>query len=413
MCDVPYQDLENSVKSFFEHINDSGLFNERQRRICSGLFALNMGENGISYVNAISGIDKRTIQRGITEIKSGQIVRADNRIRENGGGRTPIIEAKPELLGIVQTIIDESTYGSPEGTCSYKNISLRDIADELEEVGHSVSKNTVGKMVEELNYSKQQNQKLLQVGEPHPQRDEILDNLFATKCEYEEQNLPCISIDTKNKVTIGNYKNSGQEYLPIGCPRPVIDHDFPKEGKIIPYGGYITNLNCGMIILNQSSDTAQLAVSSLRIFYKDMISPHFGCPREILVLCDGGGSNGRRVRLFKYELALMAEDLGITIHVCHFPPGESKFNMIEHKMFNHVSRTWAAKPITDAFVAQKYIQNTTTRQGLTVGCEIDPTIYEKGIKVSDDEFAKIDIEYVGPVPGFSYKIKGLKNTDAI
>ena len=413
MCTVTYENLQNAVEIFFEHVKDSDLLNERQKRICSGIFALSMGESGISYVNLLSGLDTRTIMRGILEIKSGQMVRGDNRIRECGGGRTPMVKKNPELLNEVQEIIKDSTYGSPEGTCSYKNISLQDIADELEERDYSISKNTVGKIVESLNYSKQQNQKLLQVGEPHPQRDEILDNLFATKNEYENNNLPCISIDAKNKVTIGNYKNSGQEYLPVGSPRPVLDHDFPQEGKIIPYGGYITNLNCGMIILNESSDTAQLAVSSLRIFYEDMIVPHFGYQREILVLCDGGGSNGRRVRLFKYELALMAEEFGITIHVCHFPPGESKFNMIEHKMFNHVSRNWAAKPITDATVAQKYIQNTTTRQGLTIDCEIDPTTYEKGIKVSDKDFANIDIEYIGPVQGFSYKIKGLKNKENI
>ena len=413
MCDVTLKNLKNSVKVFFEHIKDPGLFNERQIRICSGLFAMYMGENGISYVNEISGIDTHTIKRGITEIKSGQIVREDKRIREIGGGRTPLIEANPELLNVVQEIIDESTYGSPEGKCSYKNLSLNSIVKELEELGYSVTKNTVGKFVEKLDYSKQQNQKLLQVGDPHPQRDEILDNLFATKREYEAKNLPCLSVDTKNKITIGNYKNAGQEYLPARCPRLVLDHDFPQEGKIIPYGGYIPSLNCGMIVLNESSDTAQLAVSSLRIFYEKMVTPNFEDASEILVLCDSGGSNGRRVRLFKYELALMAEELGITIHVCHFPPGESKYNQIEHKMFNHISRNWAAKPITDVTVAQNYIKNTTTSQGLTIECEIDQTTYEKGIKISDEDFENIEIQYVGPVPGFSYKISGLKNSEKI
>ena len=413
MYDVSYQNLENSLNGLLRNINYPGLFDERQRRICCGLLALHMGTNGIPYVSEISDLDQRTIKRGITEIKAGQIVREDGRIREIGGGRQSVTEIHPELLPIVEEILEDATYGSPENELLYKNISLSIITDELNELGYTICKNTVGTIITKLNYSKQQNQKLLLVGEPHPRREEILNYTFSMKNEYETNDLPCISIDAKNKVNIGNYKNPGQEYLKKGCPRPVTDHDFPQEGKLIPYGGFIPNINCGMIILNTSSDTAQLAVSSLQIFYEELVIPNFGYVREILVICDGGGSNGRLVRLFKYELALMAEELGITIHVCHLPPGESKFNMIEHRMFNHISRNWAAKPIMNIDVAKHYIENTTTRKGLKVNCHIDNSIYKKGIKVSDQDFNNIDIEYVGPVAGFSYKIKGMKHDSEI
>ena len=173
------------------------------------------------------------------------------------------------------------------------------------------------------------------------------------------------------------------------------------------------NKNCGMVILNTSSDTAQLAVSSLNAFYEDLVIPNFGYVREILVICDGGGSNGRVVRLFKYELAIMAEHLGITIDVCHLPPGESKFNMIEHKMFNHISKNLAAMPIINTEIAKKYIENTTTTKGLTIKCELDSTIYKTGVKVSQKNFDRIYIEHVGPVPSFSYKIRGLKHESKI
>lgn len=413
MCEISYQNLENALIGLLGCINYPGLLDERQRRICCGLIALNMGEQGISYVSKNSGLDSRTIKRGIFEIKDGNIVRDDSRVREIGGGRNSVVENNPELLPIVEEILQDATYGSPEDELLYKNMSLGMLVEELEELGYTISKNTVGTIVEQLNYSKQQNQKLLLVGDPHPQREEILDYVFSQKHQYEDNDLPCISIDAKNKVNMGNYKNPGQEYRKEGDPREVIDHDFPQEGKLIPYGGYIPNKNCGMVILNTSSDTAQLAVSSLYTFYEELVIPNFGYVREILVICDGGGSNGRVVRLFKYELAIMAENLGITIHVCHLPPGESKFNMIEHKMFNHISRNWAAKPIINTDVAKKYIENTTTKNGLTVTCELDSTIYKTGVKVSEKDYARIDMEQVGPVPGFSYKIRGMKHESKI
>ena len=210
----------NSFASFFKHFNDNGLFNERQRRITAGLFALGLGEKGIKFISDMSGLDQRTIQSGIAEIKSGQIVREDGRIRAEGAGRPDFLNYQPDLLDKIQEICDKSTYGSPEGDILYKNMSLRGIADELKKEGIQINKDTVGKYLEEIRYSKQQNQKLLQVGEPHPQRDEILDQVFKTKMEFEENNLPCLSIDAKNKINKGNFSNPGQEYLPEQFPRP-------------------------------------------------------------------------------------------------------------------------------------------------------------------------------------------------
>ena len=395
------------LKALFAY-GHQGLFDERQLRILAGIIALWLGEFGIRYCHEILGMAPQTTEKGMIEIKSGNAIRPDGRIRESGGGRKASYEKQPDILDKIKSIVDRSTYGNPEGGKLYKNLSLRDIKDELAKDGIDIGKDAIGKCLEKLGYSRQQNQKLLQVGQPHPQRDEIIAYIYQLTAFCEANGIPCISIDAKNKISVGNYKMEGSEYRPTQEPRLVNDHDFVPE-KITPYGGYLVNTNSGMVVLNSSSDTAQLAVSSLQVFYEEMVIPNFGYAKEIVVLCDGGGSNGRRVRLFKRELAEMAENLGITIHVCHFPPGESKFNFIEHRMFNHVSRTFAAKPINSIDEAKSYIENTTTREGLTVSCEIDYTEYKTGIKVSKEDLGAIDIENVGPVEGFSYIIYGFKD----
>ena len=404
--------VTRAFKTFFMYANE-GLLNERQLRITAGFFAIGLGEGGMRYAQEITGLDHKTIEKGIFEIKDGNVIRGDGRIREVGGGRKMAYEINIDLLYRISSIVDRATYGNPAGELLYKNISLRDIKDELEKQGINISKDTIGKCLEELGYSRLQNQKMLQVGTPHPNSDEIKNYLYNTKEFYEENNLPCISVDTKNKIAIGNYKRNGSEYLPIGCPRLVYDHDFVYMPKIVPYGCYLTQQNCGIMVLNLSSDTAQLAVSSIRICIDNLIREKFGDVKKVLILCDCGGSNGRRVRLFKYELAKLAEEYGIEIQVCHFPPGESKFNMIEHRMFNHVSRNMAAKPIKSIDDAKNYIENTTTRQGLTVSCVIDESIYKTGIRISDKVFNSIDIELVGPVPGYSYIIKGFKSPEMV
>lgn len=380
--------MENRIKIMLP------LLDERQRRIYLASEALSYGRGGITRVSEISGVTPNTIRHGICEIKGKEPLEATSRLRAPGGGRKKLEESMPELNNHILQIIDGSTYGNPEKVLSYTTMSLRTIQEKLaENFNEMISFRSIGTILEKLGYSKQANQKMLQVGEPHPDRNQQFEFINSKAGYFLGQGLPVISVDTKKKENIGNFKNNGQEYRKSGDPRKVLDHDFPipELGKVAPYGVYVLNDNTGFVNLGTDHDTAEFAVESIFRWWTTIGKNTFPHADKIYINCDNGGSNGSRLHLWKYGLQQFANITGLEIHVSHFPPGTSKWNKIEHRLFCYITRSWQGKPLIDIETVVQLISNTTTSKGLKVICQVDNNKYELSRKVSDEDFENINI----------------------
>lgn len=391
----------------------SELFDEKQRRLISGCISKAYGHGGDKLVSEAFGIDPRTVSAGRKEISAGKHLELEkSAIRKAGGGRKSVKDMNANLLDKIESIIINSTYGDPEQVIFWTDMSLRDISEELLKEGIKAGKDVVSRALEEMGYSKQVNQKCMQVGKAHEGRDKIFRFINEKINEFCNDGLPVISTDTKKKELIGNFKNNGQEYRKKKEPRKVLDHDFEisELGKVSPYGIYVVNDNTGFVNLGCDHDTGEFAVESIRRWWYHIGKENF-TGNKLLIVCDSGGSNGWRPRLWKYELALFAEETNLEIHVCHMPPGTSKWNKIEHRMFCYISKNWAGKPLIDIQTVVNYISNTHTSKGLKIDCQVDYNTYEKSIKISDDQIASIDIERLGDYPEFAYIIRGLKTTN--
>lgn len=319
--------------------------------------------------------------------------------------------AMPELDEHILKIVDGSTYGDPEKVLSYTTMSLRGIQSKLaEEYDEKVSFRSIGTKLEELGYSKQANQKMLQVGEPHPDRNQQFEFINSKASRFLKQGLPVISVDTKKKENIGNFKNNGQEYRKIKDPRKVWDHDFPipELGKVAPYGVYVLNDNTGFVNLGTDHDTAEFAAESILRWWTAVGKNTFPNADKIYINCDNGGSNGSRIRLWKYELQQIANITGLEIYVSHFPPGTSKWNKIEHRLFCYISKNWQGKPLIDIQTVVELISTTTTKKGLKVVCQVDENKYELKRKVSDQEYEKINLHPGRTLGNWNYIIKPQK-----
>jgi transposase len=380
------------------------LLNEKQKRQFLASEAISYGYGGIAEAMKYSGVSYNTIKRGINEIKNG--VTFDNRVRKEGGGPKNAEEKYPDIEETIRKIVDGSTYGNPERVLSYTTESLRKIERELKSQGINVSHETVGKILETMDYSKQRNQKMIQVGESHPDRNAQFEHINKIAGEYLKAGDPVISVDTKKKENIGNFKNNGQEYRKKKDPRKVLDHDFPlKElGKISPYGVYNLNHNIGFVNLGVSHDTSEFAVESISRWWETVGKHTFSNSSKIYINCDSGGSNGCRVRMWKYQLQQFANRTGLTVEISHFPRGTSKWNKVEHRLFCYISKNWQGKPLVDVQTAIDLIGSTTTTTGLEVICVRDDTQYKLAKKVSDDEFNSIAIENIPPFELWNYKI---------
>lgn len=401
--------IDNIVRKIYETMPE--LLDERQKRLLAGCIADGYGHGGIKYVCAVSGMNYRTVKSGIEEI-NGNVSKelSSGGIRQKGAGR-PSIEAKyPQISEQVKDILETNTYGDPERVMTWTNLSLRDIVHELTiRYGTITNKNVVADIMAELGYSRQVNQKYEQVGLEHVDRDKQFSFINETAKDYINDGCPVISVDTKKKELIGNFKNNGAEYRPKKSPRKVLDHDFPLDGgKVSPYGVYVINNNTAYVNLGTDHDTSAFAVESIRRWWNIIGKATFPNARKLYINCDGGGSNGWRVKLWKYELALFAEEAGIEIQVSHFPPGTSKWNKIEHRLFCFITKNWQGKPLIDINTTVNLISSTKTSTGLQVKCEVDKNIYATGIKVSKDEFEQISIEKNGPNESWNYIIRGLK-----
>lgn len=385
----------------------SAQLNEMQRRQYAATLAKAYGYGGATIVHELSGISLNTITVGKKELEKKSDLRS-GRIRRKGGGPKWLEEKYPSIEEHVKEIVDSSTYGNPEKVLVWTTESLRSIQKSLaHNYNIKASHVTVGAILEDLGYSKQANQKMLQTGKPHPDRNAQFEYINEKAKEFIRLGEPVISVDTKKKENIGNFKNRGREYRTSKDPRKVLDHDFPiKElGKIAPYGVYNLNHNIGFVNVGTSHDTAEFAVESIFRWWKIVGEHTFQKPTRLLVTCDCGGSNSYRSKLWKYQLGHLASRIGIEIHVCHFPPGTSKWNKVEHRLFCYISRNWQGKPLIDIETAINLIGSTTTEAGLKVICQRDDTVYELAKTVSGDDFKAINLEKIGPFGDWNYLLR--------
>lgn len=320
---------------------------------------------------------------------------SDGRTRRKGAGRRPFVEHHPDVIKAIEKIIDGQTYGDPSKMLHWvpQSMSLRKIeAILIDEYGIQVSYVKVSLLLTDMGYSKQVNQKMLQAGEPSPDRDEQFGLINDLAKQYLEAGDPMISVDTKKKENIGNFKNNGAEYRKTKDPRKVWDHDFPvaELGKVNPYGVYVLNSNTGFINLGTDHDTSEFAVASIAAWWDSCGKNSFPEARRIYITCDGSGSNSSRSRAWKCGLQKLADYTGLEIMVSHYPPGASKWNKIEHRMFCYISKNWQGKPLIDIETVVSLISNTTTQNGLKIDCLVDNNVYPIGRKVSDDELAQVN-----------------------
>jgi hypothetical protein len=341
-------------------------------------------------------VSRRAINQGIKELrrKVPPAGPAPPRIRREGGGRKRVVDKDATLLEDLDRLVDPATRGDPESPLRWTCKSVRRLAEELQQEGHAVSYRTVAELLRAMDYSLQANQKTSE-GSQHADRDEQFEHINRKAQRYLKQGEPVISVDTKKKELVGDFKNAGREWQPQGQPEKVRAHDFeirePDKGKVAPYGVYDLGRNVGWVSVGVDHDTAAFAVESIRRWWHWMGRPSYPKAKRLLITADSGGSNGARVRLWKWELQKLADETGLEVSVCHFPPGTSKWNKIEHRLFSFISQNWRGKPLISHEVIINLIAATTTTAGLTVRSELDSNTYPPGIKVSDRQMAELQL----------------------
>ncbi len=374
--------------------------NERQRRLFLAKLSDYLGYGSAKELSELTGVSQRTISQAKKEFKDAEVdpkarPKADEqgRIRAPGGGRKSILETDPEIWTSLERLLDGNTVGNPQSIITWTTKSLRDLSDELVAEGIVTNHVTVGKILEMMGFSLQQNKKYTESGNPGPDRDEQFRHISRVCGEAIAEGLPVISVDAKKKENLGDFQNKGREYRPVGEPRLVRDHDFVTDaGHAVPYGIYDIGKNEGFVNVGVSADTGQFAVESISSWWFTMGRDLYPDAKDVFITADGGGSNGTRLRLWKYELQNLADYTGLSFHVMHFPPGTSKWNKIEHRMFSYISMSWRGIPLEDLNIVVNLIGSTTNRSGLRIRCVYDTFEYEKGRIVTDEEYSTINIE---------------------
>jgi transposase len=373
----------------------SPVLSERQLRLYVATEAMVIGRGGISKASQATGISRPTITAGCKELReksSPQSPHLSTRIRKAGGGRKRTAQLDTTLRSDLDKLIEPVTRGEPESPLRWTSKSVRNLADELKKMGHSTSHRMVAELLHEMGYSLQANRKTLE-GSEHPDRNAQFEYIHNKVERFQSNEQPVISVDTKKKELVGDFKNGGRELRPKGEPEEVRVHDFqiPELGKVAPYGVYDHTHNTGWVNVGTDHDTAAFAVESIRKWWNNMGIAVYHNAKSLLITADGGGSNGSRVRLWKTELQQLANETGLIISVCHFPPGTSKWNKIEHRLFSYISQNWRGKPLVSHEVIVNLISGTKTKTGLTVACKLDTNKYPKGIKISDEELRRVNI----------------------
>ncbi len=367
------------------------MLDERARRRFAAAEAMSAGRGGVSAVTRATGVARSTIGRGLAELRSGETLDT-SRVRRPGGGCKPLIETDTNLLNDLRSLVEPDTRGDPQSSLLWTCKSLTKLSRGLREMGHKIGRTLVGELLHELEYSLQGNRKTLE-GSKHPDRDAQFRYINGCVNKALAAGAPAISVDTKKKELVGDFRNAGREWRPKGSPEEVRVHDFviPELGRAAPYGVYDIAANAGWVSVGIDHDTGAFAVNAIRSWWKLMGRKRYPDASTLLITADGGGSNGSRVRLWKLELQKLADELGLTITVCHLPPGTSKWNRIEHRLFSFITGNWRGKPLVSHQVIVQLIAATTTKTGLTVRCELDQNTYPAGIKVSDAEIEAVNL----------------------
>jgi Rhodopirellula transposase DDE domain len=371
------------------------VMDERMRRQWAAAEATALGWGGTSAVALATGLSRNTIAFGIEELRQRQTepdTPCGLRLRQPGAGRKSVTETFPGIEQALDRLVDPATRGHPESPLRWTCKSTRKLAEELSQQGFVVCDRTVAHLLQQADYSLQANRKTAE-GKSHPDRDAQFRYIHQRVLAAQQRRQPVISVDTKKKELVGNFKNPGQEWQPQGEPEEVKVHDFPdkKLGKAIPYGVYDITTNEGWVSVGINHDTAQFAAGSIKRWWQEMGMGRFPRAEELTITADGGGSNSHRNRLWKVALQELADDIGLKLRVCHFPPGTSKWNKIEHRLFCQITKNWRGRPLTSYEVIVQLIASTKTVTGLTVQAALDPHPYTIGIKVSDQELAKLKI----------------------
>jgi hypothetical protein len=377
---------------------------ERGRRLFAAAEVRTAGWGGLSVVSRITGLARSTINRGEDDLDAEPL--AKGKIRRSGGGRRAVAETDPELVPELKRLVEPAILGDPMRPLIWVSKSMDKLAETLTAMGHPIGADTVRKELVKLGFSRQHNRKADE-GSKHPDRNAQFEHINTKVVAAQAAGQPVISVDTKKKELVGNYKNGGSDYRPKGDPQRVNVHDFvDKElGKAVPYGVYDVAGNAGFVSVGITSDTAEFAVAAIRSWLGRMGRQRYPKAQELTITADCGGSNGARVRLWKTELQKLADETRLVLHVHHYPPGTSKWNKIEHRMFCHITQNWRGRPLTDRLAVVELIGATTTKAGLKVECALDTRTYEKGIKISDAEMEMLNIEGDDFHPEWNYTIK--------
>jgi transposase len=371
-----------------------GELNERARRLLAGARARALGRGGIALVSQETGLSLPTVRAGIRELEQPDVSWMPGRVRRPGGGRKRTVDKDPTLKQDLEQLVEPVTRGDPESPLRWTAKSVRKLAAELQRQGHQVSRRIVAELLDELGYSLQANRKTRE-GSQHPDRNAQFEYINEAVQQQLASGNPAISVDTKKKELVGDFKNGGREWRPKGNPEPVRVHDFqlPELGKVAPYGIYDISRNTGWVSVGIDHDTAEFAVQSIRTWWNEMGKASYPTASNLLITADCGGSNGARVRLWKLELQQFADELQMPITVAHVPPGTSKWNKIEHRLFSFITQNWRGKPLINHAAIVQLIAATRTEAGLTVRARLDPATYAKGRKVTDVQMASINIRH--------------------
>jgi hypothetical protein len=385
---------------------DGSKRDERGRRVFAASEARAAGRGGLAAVSQITGLARSTIGRGLADLAAPP---PRGRVRREGGGPKLLTARDPALLGDLARLVEPSTLGDPQRPLLWVSKSYDKLARALSDMGHAISPNTVRKLLIGLGFSRQFNRKA-EEGSKHPDRNAQFEHINAKVVAAQTTGQPVVSVDTKKKELVGAFKNGGSDYRPKGDPRRVKVHDFEDKalGKVVPYGVYDVAADEGWVSVGITADTAEFAVAAIRTWLARMGRERYPRLRELTITADCGGSNGARVRLWKRELQTFADETGRVLHIHHYPPGTSKWNKIEHRLFCRITQNWRGRPLTDRLAVVELIGATTTKTGLNVACALDTRTYQKGVKVSDAEMASLNIKGDDFHPEWNYTINPRK-----
>jgi len=379
--------------------------NESQRRWLAGIKALELGWGGIKQVQKVTGLSAPTIIKGMHEVQAGKPLNSQMQIRRTGAGRKSVEVTDPTILQTLEHIVGDSTAGDPMSHLRWTHKSTRTLANEVTRCGHPVSHTTIAQLLQDMGYSLQVNAKNKEGRSPE-ERDKQFHYINAQVTKFQENGNPVLSVDTKKKERVGEFKNPGRTYRPKGRPIEVNMYDFPNLGKgiAIPYGTYDIQRNHGFVNVGMTHDTAEFAVESLRFWWRRIGHRHYSNATAWLVCADGGGSNGSRNRAWKYYLHQLTKELGIPVTICHYPPGTSKWNKIEHRMFSFISSNWQGIPLESYATVINLIGSTKTKGGLRIKARLDHKTYELGEKISNDKMAHVQVNPHATHPKWNYTI---------